>query len=189
MKHYDRLHDLRKFDSRNKLAWSLTLRNYKKKNRKTKGQRGLFSCDWRLSWNRRNQPLHDQVSYASVGRTNLGKCPPHDCGSLLSEYIPPRIYSTKYIHTAKSRVVEASLKLPGAELSPYLLPARSLSPSASTWRPQHPPFHDFSVVLSPSGFPLSRSLSLFLFRFNLSHQPQPHPCTCTQGPRMYTRSL
>jgi len=61
--------------------------------------------------------------------------PPRDYSSLPSEYIPFRIYSTKYIH---GKVVEAGLKLPDRAFS--VLPARSLF---STWRPQHPRFTTF----------------------------------------------
>lgn len=51
--------------------------------------------------------------------------PPRDCGSLPSEYIPSRIYSTKYIHGKVPGSRGSGLKLPGRAFS--VLPARSLS--------------------------------------------------------------
>lgn len=85
--------------------------------------------------------------------------PPRDCGSLPSEYIPSRIYSTKYIHGKVPGSRGSGLKLPGRAFS--VLPARLLSlnlaPAASS-------FHDFSVVLSLSGrlYPISSRFNLLI---------------------------
>lgn len=63
-------------------------------------------------------------------------------------------------YTAKSRVVEAGLKLPDRAFS--ALPARSLF---STWRPQHPRFRTF-LLFHLSLFSLF-SLSFFITCFDL----------------------
>jgi len=64
-------------------------------------------------------------------------------------------------YTAKSRVVEAGLKLPDRAFS--VLPARSLF---STWRPQHPRFTTFLLFPPFPVLPLF-SLSFFITCFGL----------------------
>lgn len=148
MKHYDRLHDLRKPD---KLTWLLTPRNYKKK-QGNKRQRG-FSRDWRLSWNRRNHSTIKLATPLSVASTwgNALRATAAVCRVSISLFVSTR----QSTYTAKSRVVEAGLKLPGAELSPYFPHARSLSlnlaPTASSVS------RLFCCYLLPASF--SRSLS------------------------------